>query len=108
MHNKAERGLRYSKSFGGRRIPNLLRKYRRVRGLKQKDVARILDLRSASRISRWEKGLCLPSLANVLRLVVVYRVMVDVIYPDLLRDLREEIITREGQIMKNKSTVQHG
>lgn len=89
-------------------MPNLLKKYRRVRGLKQKDVARILDLKSASRISRWEKGLCLPSLANALRLAVVYRVMVDAIFSDLLRDLREEIVKREDELRSRKTTVRHG
>ena len=86
-----------------RRTPNLLRKYRKVRGLKQKEVARILDLKSPSRISRWEKGLCLPSFSNALRLAVVYRVMVDVIYPDLLANLRDEIMARENRIARPKS-----
>ena len=90
-----------------RRTPNLLRKYRKVRGLKQKDVARILDLKSPSRISRWEKGLCLPSFSNALRLAVVYRVMVDVIYPDLLANLREEIMAREKEITKRKFNSEH-
>ena len=88
-----------------RRTPNLLRKYRKVRGLKQKEVARILDLKSPSRISRWEKGLCLPSFWNALRLAVVYRVMVDVIYPDLLANLREQIMARENKVMGRKPPI---
>ena len=91
-----------------RRIPNLLRKYRKVRGFKQKDVARILDLKSPSRISRWEKGICLPSLTNALRLAAAYRVMVDAIFPDLLRDLREEIMKREAELANRRSTADHG
>ena len=86
-----------------RRVPNLLRKYRRVRGLKQKEVARILSLKSASRISRWEKGACLPSVMNALRLAVVYRVMVDAIFPDLLRSLREELKEKEEKLIGKKS-----
>ena len=85
-----------------RRVPNLLRKYRKVRGYRQKDVARILDLKSPSRISRWEKGLCLPSLANTLRLAVVYRVMVDIIYPDLQANIRHEIMAREQKVVNRK------
>ena len=91
-----------------RRIPNLLRKYRKVRGYRQKDVARILDLKSPSRISRWEKGLCLPSLANALRLAVVYRIMVDIIYPDLFRSFREELKGREEKLFGPKARPKHG
>lgn len=94
------------KNKRARRVPNLLRKYRKVRGFKQKDVARILDLKSPSRISRWEKGLCLPSFSNALRLAVVYRVMVDVIYPDLLANLREEIMARENKVMNRKPIIE--
>ncbi len=86
-----------------RRVPNLLRKYRKVRGYRQKDVARILDLKSPSRVSRWEKGLCLPSFSNALRLAVVYRVMVDIIYPDLLANIRHEIMARENKVVKGKN-----
>ena len=85
-----------------RRSPNLLRKYRKVRGLKQKDVAKILNLRSPSRVSRWEKGVCLPSFSNALRLAVVYRVMVDIIYPDLLANIRHEIMDRENKVVNRK------
>ncbi len=81
----------------GRRIPNLLRKYRRARGLKQKEVAKILNLKSQSRISRWEKGLCLPSFRNVVRLSLVYRVMVDAIFSDLYRSIKQEIKEREDE-----------
>lgn len=90
-----------------RRIPNLLKKYRRVRGLKQKDVARILDLKSPSRISRWEKGACLPSVRNALRLAVVYRVMVDAIFSDLNRSLRDELKGREEEVLKPRRSDKH-
>ncbi len=89
---------------GLRKVPNLLRKYRKVRQLRQKDVAKILGLRSASRISRWEKGLCMPSAMNLLRLSVVYRVMVDAVFPDLLRSLRQELKKREEEMLGQGST----
>ena len=92
-------------NWRGRRIPNLLKKYRRVRGLRQKDVAMILDLRSPSRISRWEKGLCLPSLTNALRLAAVYRVMVDAIFPDILRSLRKELKKQEDEVFGRRNAT---
>jgi transcriptional regulator with XRE-family HTH domain len=84
-------------------IPNLLRKYRRIRGLSQKQVARILGLKSASRVSRWEKGSCIPSYVNVIRLSIVYRTMADALFRDLSRTLREEIYRREEQILEPES-----
>lgn len=87
-----------------RKMPNLLRKYRKVRGLKEKDVARILNLKSPSRISRWEKGACLPSLANAFRLAKLYRVMVDAIFVDLSDFLGEEIKGRENELSGQKTS----
>jgi transcriptional regulator with XRE-family HTH domain len=82
-----------------KRIPNLLKKYRRIRGLDQKKVAQILGLKSASRISRWEKGDCIPSHVNVIRLSILYRTMADALFYDLAKALREEIYRREKQIL---------
>jgi transcriptional regulator with XRE-family HTH domain len=89
------------KSFKG--FPNFLRKYRRIRGLSQKQVAKILGYKSASRLSRWEKGSCLPSYVNVVRLSLVYRTMADALFRDLYRTLREEITRREKEILGTES-----
>jgi len=88
-----------------RAIPNLLRKYRRIRGLNQRQVAVILGVKSASRISRWEKGSCIPSLVNAVRLSVIYRVMVDALCGDLVRFLREEIREREKLLIGEGKAV---
>lgn len=84
-----------------KRIPNCLKKYRRASGLKQKEVAKILGLKSTSMISRWEKGICLPSSLNIFRLVVLYRTMVDGLFIDLRSSLKQEIQKREQQVLKN-------
>ena len=89
------------------KIPNLLRKYRKVKGLKEKDVARLLGLRSPSRISRWEKGACLPSLASALRLAGLYGVMVDALFSDLSDSLRKEIRTRGNEFLGKTSSTRH-
>ena len=70
-------------------IPNCLRRYRKARGLKQKDVAEILGIKSASMISRWENGLCLPSTMNLFRLASLYRRMTDALFIDLPVPQRE-------------------
>ncbi len=83
-----------------KKISNCLRKYRRIRGLKQKDVARILRLRSTSMISRWEKGTCLPNSLNIFRLSLLYRTLVDALFIDLMRLLKEDLRKREEKVLK--------
>lgn len=86
---------------------NYLRKYRRSRGLLQKEVAEILGLKSASAISRWEKGLCLPSTKNLFKLASLYRTMVEALYMDQLRTLRFELQKTEAKILKVKTEQQN-
>jgi len=85
-------------------IPSALRKYRRIRGLSQKQVAVILGLKTASRISRWERGDCLPSLVNAIRLATLYRTMVDGIFGDLVKAVRGEVQERERKMLERKSS----
>jgi transcriptional regulator with XRE-family HTH domain len=65
-----------------RPIANQLRKYRRARGLTQREVARILGFTNVSSLSRWEHGVCLPSVMNMFRLAALYRTLVDALYID--------------------------
>jgi len=83
-------------------IPNCLRKYRKARGLKQKDVAEILNLKSTGIISRWEKGICLPSPLNIFKLAALYRTLTDALFIDLIRMLKEKILRREEETLKKK------
>lgn len=82
-------------------IPNHLRKYRKARGLKQREAARILGFSDGSRLSRWERGLCLPTAINLFRLAAVYRTLVDALYIDVLRDMRKELRRRETRVVKD-------
>ncbi|MBI2842112.1 MAG: helix-turn-helix transcriptional regulator [Armatimonadetes bacterium] len=79
-------------------VCNRLKRYRRERGLSQKDVARALGLSSSSIVSRWENGTCLPDTTNALRLAALYRSCVDVIYDELRSDLADEIVGCETAI----------
>lgn len=87
-----------------KQLPNLLRKYRKVRGLRQGDAARILGL-SRNRVSRWEKGVCLPTLVNAIRLAILYRVMVDALFDDLVRALRKEVHVREENLPEETTAL---
>lgn len=77
---------------------NYLRKFRRARGLKAKDVTAILGLRSASTLSRWENGVTLPDSISLMRLAALYRTFVDALFPEVARDLRRELRTHEHDL----------
>lgn len=83
-------------------ILNRLRKYRRARGLKQREAARILGLADASSLSRWEQGVSLPSVMNMFRLAALYRTLVDALYIDTLRTIREEVQRREADLLPHE------
>jgi len=87
---------------------NSLKRYRKARGLTQKEAAKILGLKSTSMISRWEKGVCLPNALNIFRLAVLYRTMADALFIDLLRALRDELHKREEEVLGNKTGGQNG
>jgi len=85
------------------RIPNLLRRYRRARGLNQQQAAEIIGVSSANMISRWEKGWSVPSGINVFKLAALYRTMADVLFPNLTTILRQKILRREKRLLKADS-----
>jgi len=83
-----------------KKVPNNLRRYRKAIGLKQKEVAEILNLKSAGMISRWEKGICLPSLTNVIKLSGIYSVLVDALFFPLIRMIKRKIMEREEYLKR--------
>ena len=83
-----------------KKIPNLLRRFRKARGLNQKQAARVLGIGSTTMISRWEKGTCLPSALNVFKLAALYRTMADALFPNLTSILRQELLKREEGLLK--------
>jgi transcriptional regulator with XRE-family HTH domain len=84
-------------------IVNRLRKYRRARGLELHEAARILGFADASSLSRWEQGICLPSATHLFRLAALYRTLVDALYIDVLRTIRQEVQRREVAVFASKA-----
>ena len=79
-------------------IPNSLRKYRKMSGYTQKEVAFFLGVENAGMVSRWEKGSRFPSPVNIFRLAALYHTMADALYFDLLRVVRKEIQARRDEL----------
>ncbi len=83
-------------------LNNSLRKHRRLRGLKQREVAEILGITSTGMISRWEKGTCLPDSLNMLKMAIIYRTMAEALFIDLVRVLRENLLSKEEELFQPK------
>jgi transcriptional regulator with XRE-family HTH domain len=71
----------------GRIIHNSLRKHRKMMGYTLREVAWLLNLKSAGRLSKWEKGSSYPSLKNLLMLCIAYQTLVDQFYHDYRNEL---------------------
>lgn len=69
------------------RYPNKLKMHRRVQGYSQKKVTRLLSLKDTGTISRWERGISMPSLRNVLRLANIYIARPEELYPSLFEEV---------------------
>mgnify|MGYP000850955326 CR=1 FL=1 len=83
-------------------IPNSLRKFRKMNGYSQKQVAFFLGVENAGMISRWEKGSRFPSPVNIFRLAALYHTMSDALYFNLLRVVRREIQARRDALEAGK------
>jgi len=76
-----------------KKIPNCLPKYRRQKGLTQKEVARILGLKTGSIISKWERGFSFPSTPSLLKLSALYGRQVEALFIDLFQKVKEEVFS---------------
>lgn len=81
-----------------RHIPNRLRKFRKLTGYTQKDVAALIGVQSTDRISLWEQGFAFPSVVNLIKLSIIYHVFPTDLYYDLMRELRREIEERKRSL----------
>jgi transcriptional regulator with XRE-family HTH domain len=71
-------------------LPNNLREFRKRAGLRQIDVARLLHLDCADRLSRWENGSAMPNIVNLFRLARLYQVHPHEIYRELFQSVENE------------------
>ncbi len=76
-----------------KRYKNSLRKHRLLMGYKQNEVAKLLGLKSASRISKWEKGLAMPSVENLIKLSALYATLMNELYLESYREFKLKQVT---------------
>ena len=74
-----------------KKIPNCLPKYRRQKGLTQKEVAEILGFKTGSIISKWERGFSFPSATSLLKLSALYGRQVEALFIDLYQKIKDKM-----------------
>ena len=91
---------------------NQIRAFRHKSTFRQKDLADIMGFEVIDRISHWEKGRAQPGLINVIKLCKIYGVTVDDLYPQLCKQIEEEIQESKNRnfiktLMGNSSDTPH-
>ena len=90
--------VRYAMDMEDGRIPNRLKRYRRLAGYSQKQVAKALALQNTSCVSRWEKGLSVPEMFTLFRLSILYRTNPFHLYQECWQQLKREVSEREEKM----------
>ncbi len=72
-----------------------------MHGYKQAEVVNILGLKSTNRLSRWEKGIAMPSAKNLFKLSILYHTLADQLYADHIKDMRRIILQREKLLVSS-------
>lgn len=80
---------------GRNHLYNNLKKQRKIHGYTIKEVARILNIRCADRISRWERGISTPNLLNAIKLGILYNTLVDQLYEEHRTNFRMHLTDRK-------------
>lgn len=70
---------------------NQIRRYRKKRYLRQRDVSELLGLKQPCDIYRWETGQKLPSLRNALKLSAALKCPVELLFLDHYKQIQHEM-----------------
>jgi len=68
----------------------------------QGEVKKHLKLKSTAMISRWEKGLAMPSGENLLQLSILYKTLVNQLYSELAQEYQRELFSEESRVVVPK------
>ena len=72
------------------RFPNNLKSFRRRKGHSRKKVSRVLGYADTSTLSRWERGIALPSLFQAFQLATIYEVLPHDLYDEVWLGLHND------------------
>ena len=69
-----------------------------MQGLTLNRSAKLIGLKDGTRLSLWEKGQAMPSVENLFKLAILYRVTPQELYPALFLRLTDEVRNREDNV----------
>lgn len=85
--------------------PNNLRELRKAKGMFQVEVAQLLGHLNSDRISDWEKGYGMPSVANLFKLATVLEVPPEDIYKEIRATASKEVGEKRASLKNENEWV---
>lgn len=76
--------------------------FRRKRGLGQKQVMFLMNLKSAASLSRYERGEKLPNLVNAIKLELALNTPISVLFRGLTEKLQQDMILRRERTVSTR------
>lgn len=73
---------------------NSLRRFRKARDLRLRDVARLVGIRDGPHISHWESSQRIPSLESALKLSAALGCPVEVLFSEQFKRIRRDVEER--------------
>lgn len=87
-----------------RPIKNQLAEVRKSRNLAQLDVAKLLGHKTSLQLSRWERGIYVPTLKTALKLAQIYNLPVRAMLDEYFMTCREEVRRQEIRLKGTSTT----
>ena len=84
------------------RYPNRIRQLRKEKGLKQRELARIMGYESVSSLSHMEAGRKLPSIKTVIKLEAALQRPIRDIYPRLFDEIYDPVGRRRVELFQKR------
>jgi len=81
-------------------IENRIWKYRNVKGFKQKELAFLIGQDAPSQVSRYERGLVIPKLEQLIKLCYALDIKIESLYPQLMKKWHQEVENKKEQLRK--------
>lgn len=76
---------------------NQIRRYRKKRYLRQRDVVKLLGLKCATDLYRWETGRKLPSLLNALKLAAALQCPLELLFIEHFKRIQKRMCRKSGK-----------
>lgn len=78
--------------------PNHLRRYRRQKKLRQRDIARLVGILNTGHVWQWESGKRKPSLRTALKLSAAIGCPVELLFSDEFLAIRRQVAERRNKM----------